>query len=152
MSAGSFLFVLESFGRPLPPAPRAVPESLPVGSEMLAVAELSVRARFVDLGSLGFHSRNLFLVPFPPSGRLLSGVVSKDSCGVELSRRDLVGVCASVGFLRAPDVSGMDVTVKSMRNIQIITKRIGRQILAEETGPKITELGGIGSSLLNCMA
>ena len=48
MSAGSFLFELGSFGRPLPPAPPAILE----GSEKLAVAELNAWALLVGRGSL----------------------------------------------------------------------------------------------------
>ena len=144
MSAGSFLFELGRFGRPLgsegpvalaaPPAVSVLP---PVGSELLAVAvaELNERALFVGLASLCFHSRNLFLVLLASSSRFLTGVIPKDGRGMKFRRRDCVGVGSPIGFLRAPDVSGIDVTVQSIRHIHIITKRIGRQVLAEEVGP-----------------
>ena len=138
MSAASFWFELDSFGRPLGSegagldrdglivlaAPPAVGAPRPVDSEpvVLAVAEINVRALFVGLVSLSFHSRNLFLVPFASPGRLLTGVISKDGGGMKFRRRDLIGVGSSIGFLRAPEVSGMDVTVKSVRHIQIVTK------------------------------
>ena len=121
MGDGSFL-ELDSFGRPLPPASPEVSLDRPVLSEMLAVAELNVRVRFVGLGSIGFHSRNLFLVPLPSSGRLLTGVVSKDGRGVRLRRHDLIGVRSPVGFLRAPEVSGVEFTIESIRHTRIITK------------------------------